>query len=742
MKLKYKYLSISLPVALVPLVVAMGISLWHTHRISHSLTMDTVQARLFFSAERISCFFRARGCEIHSYAASPLLRSMNWTRIRPFLMSELKKHNNIYEKFILGDREARFYNTAGGNPYFGGLRTFNDRSPATSPRSIRNRTYWQYTVGANRNSDMRLYISDPMISYTTGVTQVVIASSILSRNSTVGGMLGGTVSWDKIESLVNNARNRFIKDYGDTARLFMVSHTGTYVYHWDSSKIVRIMHDHEGDKILNEIGEKKTVSHRITDEPVAELSSAGNKMVQGKSGFSRYRDPESGLSMFIVYAPVKSANYSMALVIPESTVLRPVRDLLWALGGILCASVLLILVLAPISAEKISTPITRLSEAVKKFTLTGEKTEIPGQGLNYEIDFLTHNTLKMMDTICEREKSLLKSEELYRELIENITDTIFIMDPEGRITYASPVVLEVYGYTADEVIGTNFASYIIEEDLPVLIQELEDLKSGTLKPAEFRVHDRSGNIRWVRSSSRPVFTGGLITEIHGIISDITHEKIAVEGLRTSLQEKEILLRELYHRTKNNMQVIYSLLSLQADRITDKSTRDVLEITGNRIMAMALVHQKLYQSVSLSKINLAEYISEFVHLLIDSHQPEFEVMLDLELEPVQVLIDTAIPCGLVLNELLTNSFKHAFTDMKQGLISISLKKFNEKGIQIICRDNGKGVAEDFDFRNSGGLGFQIVYSIVEHQLQGTVFTEVSNGMSCTVTFTDQLYRERV
>jgi two-component sensor histidine kinase/CheY-like chemotaxis protein len=225
--------------------------------------------------------------------------------------------------------------------------------------------------------------------------------------------------------------------------------------------------------------------------------------------------------------------------------------------------------------------------------------------------------------------------------------------------------------------------------------------------------------------------------------DIAERKRIEAQLKASLEEKQVLLKELYHRTKNNMQVISSILALQAADIEDEHIASLFRETQDRIQSMALAHQKLYQSHDLSKINLKEYLHDLVMLVMDSHKSlSHRVSLSVDMEDVFVLIDIAIPCGQVLNELISNVLKHAFRDGRDGKLSIRLHRVGQDGIELSVGDNGVGVPEGFDFKRKGRLGLQTVFGIVEHQLRGKVMFETDGGVACQISFEDTLYSRRV
>jgi len=208
-----------------------------------------------------------------------------------------------------------------------------------------------------------------------------------------------------------------------------------------------------------------------------------------------------------------------------------------------------------------------------------------------------------------------------------------------------------------------------------------------------------------------------------------------EQLKAALREKEVILKEVYHRTKNNMAAISSLLHLQYARIEDEHVLHMYKDTENRIQSMALVHEKLYRSKDLANIDLKEYILDLAYMVFENYQvSRGQIALTFDIEsPVVVSTDSAIPCGLILNELLSNALKYAFLDDRTGEISIALHATDEGDIELRVRDNGVGLSEDFDFRNTDSLGLELVTMFAEHQLGGSVELKVDNGTEFLIRF---------
>ena len=227
------------------------------------------------------------------------------------------------------------------------------------------------------------------------------------------------------------------------------------------------------------------------------------------------------------------------------------------------------------------------------------------------------------------------------------------------------------------------------------------------------------------------------------INQIIEYKEAQEQIQNSLREKEALLHELYHRTKNNMQVISAMLSLQGAQSGQPEIRKSFKEMESRIHAMSLVHQKLYQAKNLSRIDLDEYLQELTKQLMEGYDYQVgTISLKFDLQKVAVLIDTALPLGLITNELLTNVLKFAFPDARNGEISIRLSQQDNGLIELSFADNGVGFSENFDPFKDAKIGLQTVIAICNLQLHGSIEFLNRNGVTCLIRFSDTYYKERV
>jgi two-component sensor histidine kinase len=208
---------------------------------------------------------------------------------------------------------------------------------------------------------------------------------------------------------------------------------------------------------------------------------------------------------------------------------------------------------------------------------------------------------------------------------------------------------------------------------------------------------------------------------------------AEEYLKKSLAEKEILLREVHHRVKNNMQIISSILRMQSRNIDDPRLKDVLQESQNRIHSMALIHENLYNNKTLSDIKFSTYIKSLSGNIARTYaSQQANVSFDYQIDDAYLPMDIAIPCGLIINELISNSFKYAFADKSTGVISIHFKHIIDDQFQLIVSDNGVGISDKIDITKTKSLGMKILQKLVQ-QIEGELKYDFSNGTKFTIIF---------
>lgn len=363
-----------------------------------------------------------------------------------------------------------------------------------------------------------------------------------------------------------------------------------------------------------------------------------------------------------------------------------------------------------------------------------------------EMEQSNEELARSQDELEENYRLLRESEQFNREIMSNLNEGVVVYDREYRCRHWNRFVEELMDTPAEAVIGRlafDCFPRLRELGIDRLLRQV--LEGGLPETVEFPYRVAStGREGWLIATYGPHRdTRGNIIGVLGVIRDATEERNSRECIKQSLDEKETLLRELYHRTKNNMQVICGLLHLQALEIDDPTMRGMLQETENRIMSMSLVHQKLYRSQNLSRIGFAGYLHDLAANIAASFNAAGDrVSVRLDIQEVALSIDIAIPAGLVLNELISNSFKHAFPGERRGTISITLKRDGEGMISIGYADDGIGTPEGFDFRKVKSLGSKLLFKIVEDQLGGTIAFAARGGLSCDIGFPERRGRERI
>lgn len=347
----------------------------------------------------------------------------------------------------------------------------------------------------------------------------------------------------------------------------------------------------------------------------------------------------------------------------------------------------------------------------------------------------------LLAEIMERQRveaALRQSEFRYRLLIEQMPAVTYIaqLDETGSSVYISPQIKSLLHYSAEEWIADPqlWFNLVHPDDRDRLISESQAaLTKGQPFRAEYRIFNREGQVVWVQDQTIALpDEAGPSGLTQGVLFDITARKQAEAQLTASLHEKEMLLKEIHHRVKNNMQVISSLLNLQSGYISDAQTLEIFQESQNRVRSMALIHEKLYRSKNLAEIDLGEYVNDLVTHLFRSYKADGKgVTLKVQAQDVYLGIDTAVPCGLIINELISNALKHAFPNNRQGEIRVELQK-EQRQVCLCISDNGIGFPLDLDFHNTPSLGLQLVNTLVG-QLDGTIDLQNGQGTAFKIHF---------
>ncbi|OEC87569.1 MULTISPECIES: PAS domain-containing sensor histidine kinase [Methanobacterium] len=355
----------------------------------------------------------------------------------------------------------------------------------------------------------------------------------------------------------------------------------------------------------------------------------------------------------------------------------------------------------------------------------------------------TKNCVVSFLDISERkktEKSLKESETRYRELLENSFDAVVIHDG-NKVISANTVAMELLGIkNPEEFTNIPLIEFIHGEYHKTVMERVQKMlkNSETLPPIEEK---------FLRADETPIdvevlatgFTYNSKSVVQVVFRDISRRKKIEKDIKTSLEEKELFLKEIHHRVKNNLQIISSLLDLQVNYVDHKETVNVLRGSKDRVKSMAMIHDMLYQSTDLANIDFSNYIKNLVQDLFYSYGVKNNIKLIIDAEEVFLNIETAIPCGLIINELVSNSLKYAFPDNKSGKVFVSFH-MHDKCLELIAADNGIGLSDDINFGNIQTLGLQLVNMLI-NQLEGSVELERNGGTAFRIRFNELNYKKR-
>ncbi len=343
------------------------------------------------------------------------------------------------------------------------------------------------------------------------------------------------------------------------------------------------------------------------------------------------------------------------------------------------------------------------------------------------------------------EKALKKSEELYRAIVEDQTELICRFLTDGTLTFVNDTYCRYFNRKRDDLLGKKFMPFIPKEDQLFLEDHFNSLnQDNPVSSVEHRIIKDNGDIRWQQWTNRMIFDDHReLIYIQSVGRDITEHRMAKDQLKASLKEKEVLMREVHHRVKNNLQVIISLLKLQSSYIKDEQYLGMFQDSESRIEAMSLVHEKLYQSNNLANIDFYDYIKDLATELFEFYNMSLDkISLQLNVEHVMLEIDIAVPCGLIISELISNSLKHAFPDSKRGQINVIFRMINESEVELRVSDNGVGFPEYLDYKKSASLGLELISNLTEKQLQGNVVLHKAHGTEFIICFSKSKYKKRI
>ncbi|EGJ29687.1 MULTISPECIES: histidine kinase dimerization/phosphoacceptor domain -containing protein [Moorena] len=367
-----------------------------------------------------------------------------------------------------------------------------------------------------------------------------------------------------------------------------------------------------------------------------------------------------------------------------------------------------------------------------------KQAELALQQLNQELELRVEQRTSDLRFVNEQ---LRKSEEQFRLIFELSPMGMAITSTDDSVLKVNQACCDTVGYTAEELGQKKATDIIHPDDLTINLTPNQDLWPGRTShfQMENRLLSKDGRVIHVLTKKAVLVrdSQGKPRKFFYQIVDITERKQAENQVRASLTEKEVLLKEIHHRVKNNLQIISSLLRLQSRKVEDPQALSLFKDSQHRVQSMALIHQQLYQSPNLAQINFGKYIQTLTNNLFRSYgiNPQ-TIALNIEVTTAPLTIDVAIPCGLIINELVSNSLKYAFPENQEGKMEISLSSDQQGQLILKVSDNGIGLPDNLDFQSTKSLGLSIVRNLTA-QLGGNIILDCSQGTRLEIKFPHSL-----
>lgn len=351
---------------------------------------------------------------------------------------------------------------------------------------------------------------------------------------------------------------------------------------------------------------------------------------------------------------------------------------------------------------------------------------------------LLEGMMMQLGTAIERvraEETLRENREMFKEFANLLPQIVFETNERGDFIFVNRYAFEAsdYGYTEEDF--WNVLQLLAPQDRDRAAKNIQRRLSGEeLDPTEYTAIRKDGGTFPILLYANPVFRGNKATGLRGIVIDITERKKAEEKIEQSLREKEMLLDEIHHRVKNNLQIISALIDMTSMRTQNKEMVDLCRGLRAKVDSMGLIHSQLHQTRQFDKLEVESCIHELVEYLSQVYAAEKRFITPIiDSSKVKISLSQAIPCALVLNEVISNAFKHAFKGRKKGTIGISIKKSASDTVFIRVKDNGIGIPEEIDINKVESLGLKLVRNLVQDQLKGKIQVKRNEGTEIIIKF---------
>ncbi|AFV00251.1 ATP-binding protein [Simiduia agarivorans] len=738
MKIKHKLSMLFSGLLLVSVTGAVYVSLQWSSASAERNALRSVQSALALSGHRLHAELLSTQQLLDLLAESRLFDGMQPEVFLPPLKQLIARYPNRFEKFIVGLPDGTFYNTAGGNPHQGGLLSLDDADPQAPLHRINQRDYWQATVANNHGAEARFYVSQPMISYTTGVRQIVIARTLLDNQGKVQGLLGASTQWRSLERFIHTLQQDHFSEFDWPTRMLLTDRDGNYWYHWNSSKIVRRMQDENGQAITGAQGQALSLISNIRDENIPEFDALPDQSDNPLVQVTRFSVGQSDSHYYLLHKTIPNSGYMLGVVVSQEELLSPLRQLKTDYLWLLIATLTLGSAMAWLMTRQIARPIEALNNDVQAM---GQGRPIP---VNQHTDLSEVQELATtFDTLhrklMEREQALAHSESRLNYALEGANDGLWDWNLASDEVFYSPRWFSMLGRDQTEHSQTvsSFLELLHPDDVDRANKAIENYLAGkansyriTLRlrhkdghyvhvlSRAFAVRDQQGNpVRLVGThvdiSEQVAFeekiqqmNEDLERRVRDRTADLEAAKEAALQAQAEAEQSSMIksrfLANMSHELRTPLNAINGFSERLIERIGDQLEprhRDALNtIARNGKHLLTMINDILdTQKIDSGEVRLKRsqiVIPEFLDKLAREHDAErkpgvtFNYSCDPDIELRSLHAD---PNRLrqILSNLLSNAFK--FTE--QGnvtLRAIAETRHRRRGMSFEIIDTGPGI----------------------------------------------------